>query len=251
MVAGLLGVFFLAVLYLQRILGYNAVRTGAAFLPISLSIGVLSVGFSARLNGRFGPRAVLLPALASIAAGLVLLARVPVDGTLLVDLLPAMLLLGIGGGLAFPALMTLAMSGVAPEDSGLASGPRQHDPAGRRRPRPRDPGHRGVRAHRRRNRLRRVGRAATTWPSRSRRASSWRRWPWRPSVLRPQRGGAAKAELAASVARLPRRGGTAAGRTDGLASRAAPAARSVAAQLAPPGGRRSRVAPAREFTGRR
>jgi EmrB/QacA subfamily drug resistance transporter len=122
MVAGMLGVFFLAVLYLQRILGYNAVRTGAAFLPISLTIGVLSVGFSARLNGRFGPRAVLLPALASIAAGLVLLARVPVDGNYVVDLLPAMLLLGIGGGLAFPALMTLAMSGVAPEDSGLASG---------------------------------------------------------------------------------------------------------------------------------
>jgi EmrB/QacA subfamily drug resistance transporter len=122
MVAGMLGVFFLAVLYLQRVLGYDAVRTGAAFLPISLSIGVLSVGFSARLNGRFGPRAVLLPALASIAAGLVLLARVPVDGHYIVDLLPAMLLLGIGGGLTFPALMTLAMSGVAPEDSGLASG---------------------------------------------------------------------------------------------------------------------------------
>ena len=122
MVAGMLGVFFLAVLYLQRVLGYDAVRTGAAFLPISLPSASLSLGFSARLNGRFGPRAVLLPALASIVAGLVLLARVPVDGRYVVDLLPAMLLLGIGGGLAFPALMTLAMSGVAPEDSGLASG---------------------------------------------------------------------------------------------------------------------------------
>ena len=71
MVAGMLGVFFLAVLYLQRVLGYDAVRTGAAFLPISLSIGVLSLGFSARLNARFGPRNVLLPALASIVAGLV------------------------------------------------------------------------------------------------------------------------------------------------------------------------------------
>ena len=64
----------------------------------------------------------LLLALASIAAGLVLLARVPVDGVYAADLLPAMLLLGVGGGLAFPALMTLAMSGAAPEDSGLASG---------------------------------------------------------------------------------------------------------------------------------
>jgi EmrB/QacA subfamily drug resistance transporter len=122
MVAGLLGVFFLAVLYLQRVLGYGAVATGAAFLPISLSIGVLSLGFSARLNGRFGPRAVLLPALASIAAGLAFLSRVPVDGTYVVNVLPAMLLIGVGGGLAFPALMTLAMSAARPEDSGLASG---------------------------------------------------------------------------------------------------------------------------------
>ena len=122
MVAGMLGVFFLAVLYLQRVLGYDAIRTGAAFLPISLSIGVLSLGFSARLNGRFGPRAVLLVALASIAVGLALLSQVPVDGRYVVDLLPAMILLGVGGGLAFPALMTLAMSSVRPEDSGLASG---------------------------------------------------------------------------------------------------------------------------------
>jgi EmrB/QacA subfamily drug resistance transporter len=122
MIAGMLGVFFLAVLYLQRVLGYDAVRTGAAFLPISLSIGVLSLGFSPRLNARFGPRTVLLPALASIAAGLLLLSRVPVDGHYVADLLPAMVLLGIGGGLTFPALMTLAMSAAKPEDSGLASG---------------------------------------------------------------------------------------------------------------------------------
>src|SRR4051794_5227871 len=122
MIAGMLGVFFLAVLYLQRVLGYDAVRTGAAFLPISLSIGVLSLGFSARLNARFGPRNVLIPALASIVAGLFLLSRVPVDGHYVTDLLPAMVLLGIGGGLSFPALMTLAMSSAAPEDSGLASG---------------------------------------------------------------------------------------------------------------------------------
>jgi EmrB/QacA subfamily drug resistance transporter len=122
MVAGMLGVFFLAVLYLQRVLGYDAVRTGAAFLPISLSIGVLSLGFSARLNARFGPRNVLLPALGSMAAGLLLLSRVPVDGHYIADLLPAMVLLGIGGGLTFPALMTLAMSAAKPEDSGLASG---------------------------------------------------------------------------------------------------------------------------------
>jgi MFS family permease len=120
--AGMLGVFFLAVLYLQRVLGYDAVGTGAAFLPISLTIGVLSLGFSARLNARFGPRNVLVPALAAIVVGLFLLSRVPVDGHYVADLLPAMVLLGIGGGLTFPALMTLAMSSAAPEDSGLASG---------------------------------------------------------------------------------------------------------------------------------
>jgi EmrB/QacA subfamily drug resistance transporter len=122
MIAGMLGVFFLAVLYLQRVLGYDAVGTGAAFLPISLTIGVLSLGFSARLNARFGPRNVLVPALAAIVVGLFLLSRVPVDGHYVADLLPAMVLLGIGGGLTFPALMTLAMSSAAPEDSGLASG---------------------------------------------------------------------------------------------------------------------------------
>ena len=122
MVSGLLGMFFLAVLYLQRVLGYDAIETGTAFLPVSLAIGTLSLGFSARLNTRFGPRAVLLPALASIVVGLALMARAPVDGRYVVDLLPAMVLIGVGGGLAFPALMTLAMSGVKPEDSGLASG---------------------------------------------------------------------------------------------------------------------------------
>jgi EmrB/QacA subfamily drug resistance transporter len=122
MIAGMLGMFFLAVLYLQALLGYSAIGTGLAFLPVSVAIGVLSLGFSARLNTRFGPRAVLLPALALIAAGLAWLTRAPLDGAYAVDILPAMLALGVGGGLAFPALMTLAMSGVRPEESGLASG---------------------------------------------------------------------------------------------------------------------------------
>src|SRR4051794_12814800 len=122
MVSGLLGMFFLAVLYLQRVLGYSAIETGTAFLPVSVGIGVLSLGFSARLNERFGPRNVLLVALAFVFAGLAYMTQAPVDGTYAVNLLPAMLSLGVGGGLAFPALMTLAMSGATPEDSGLASG---------------------------------------------------------------------------------------------------------------------------------
>jgi sugar phosphate permease len=122
MVAGLFGMFFLGVLYLQRVLGYDAIETGVAFLPVSLSIGILSLGFSARLNMRFGARATLLPGLFLIVAGLALFARAPVDGSYVVDVLPVMLLLGVGAGLSFPSLMTLAMSGATQSDSGLASG---------------------------------------------------------------------------------------------------------------------------------
>ena len=121
-VAGLFGMFFLGVLYLQRVLGYDALETGLAFLPVSLLIGILSLGFSARLSERYGTTAVLVPGLALIAIGLLGFARVPVDGSYLTDVLPVMIPLGIGGGLFFPALTTIAMSGVSPSESGLASG---------------------------------------------------------------------------------------------------------------------------------
>jgi EmrB/QacA subfamily drug resistance transporter len=122
MVAGMFGMFFLGALYLQQVLGYDAIEVGLAFLPLTLIIGTLSLGFSARLNMRFGPRATLIPGLTLIAAGLALFSRVPVDASYVVDVLPVMVLLGTGAGLSFPSLMTLAMSGATPEDSGLASG---------------------------------------------------------------------------------------------------------------------------------
>jgi len=122
LVSGALGMFFLAVLYLQRVLGFDALETGVAFLPVSLVIGVLSLGFSARLNMRFGARTVLVPGMALVALGLAWLTRAPVDGSYAVDVLPAMLLLGTGAGVSFPALMTLAMSGASETDAGLASG---------------------------------------------------------------------------------------------------------------------------------
>jgi EmrB/QacA subfamily drug resistance transporter len=122
MVAGMFGMFFLGVLYLQRVLGYDAIETGVAFLPVSLTIGVLSLGFSPRLNMRFGAKATLIPGLVLVIAGLALFARAPVDGSYAVDVLPTMFLLGIGAGLAFPSLMTLGMSGATQSDSGLASG---------------------------------------------------------------------------------------------------------------------------------
>ena len=122
MVAGLFGMFFLGALYLQGVLGYDAIETGLAFLPVSVGIGVLSLGFSAKLMERFGERAVLVPGVALIATGLLLFSRVPVDASYVTDVLPSMLLLGVGAGVSFPALMTLAMSSATPEDSGLASG---------------------------------------------------------------------------------------------------------------------------------
>jgi EmrB/QacA subfamily drug resistance transporter len=121
-VAGMFGMFFLGALYLQRVLGYGALDVGLAFLPVTLVIGTLSLGFSERLNMRFGPRATLLPSLVLIGLGLVLFARAPVGGSFVPDVLPVMVLLGTGAGLAFPSLMTLAMSGATRSDSGLASG---------------------------------------------------------------------------------------------------------------------------------
>jgi EmrB/QacA subfamily drug resistance transporter len=122
MVAGLFGMFFLGVLFMQHVLGYSSIGTGVAFLPVSVGIGVFSLGFSARLNNRFGAKATLVPSLALVVAGLAWMSRAPVGANYATDLLPAMLLLGIGAGLSFPSLMTLAMSGATAGDSGLASG---------------------------------------------------------------------------------------------------------------------------------
>jgi EmrB/QacA subfamily drug resistance transporter len=122
MVAGLFGMFFLGALYLQRVLGYDALQIGLAFLPVALLIGAFSLGLSERLNTRFGARATLLPGLGLIVAGLALFTQAPVGASYLSDLLPAMILLGIGAGLSFPSLMTLAMSGATRSDAGLASG---------------------------------------------------------------------------------------------------------------------------------
>jgi EmrB/QacA subfamily drug resistance transporter len=121
-VAGMFGMFFLGVLYLQKVLGYDALQTGLAFLPTTIVIGTLSVRYAERLIMRFGARTTLLPGLVLIAAGLALFAQAPVNGDYVTDVLPSTLLLGAGVGAAFPALMTLAMSGATQSDAGLASG---------------------------------------------------------------------------------------------------------------------------------
>jgi EmrB/QacA subfamily drug resistance transporter len=114
--------FFLSALYLQLVLGYSPLEVGLAFLPGNLIMGVLSVGLSAKLVMRYGVRIPLATGLLLAAAGLLLFARAPVDGTFVVDVLPSMILLGLGAGMAFNPVLLAAMSDVEPSEAGLASG---------------------------------------------------------------------------------------------------------------------------------
>ncbi|MEV6826101.1 MFS transporter [Amycolatopsis sp. NPDC051102] len=120
MVAGMLGFQFVTALYLQQVLGLDALGTGVAFLPVPVVIAVASLGFADKLATRFGPRTVLLSGLGLVIVGLVLLTRV--SGSYFADVLPALLLMGLGAGAAIPALMGLAMADVADADAGVASG---------------------------------------------------------------------------------------------------------------------------------
>ena len=122
LVVGFFGFFFLGALYMQDILGYSPLEVGLAFLPACIVMGTLSIGFAERLIMGIGARAALVAGLVCSCVGMLLFARAPVEGTFVTDLLPVMLLLGGGAGLAFPALMTLAMSGATQSDAGLASG---------------------------------------------------------------------------------------------------------------------------------
>ena len=114
--------FFLSALYLQTVLGYSPLLVGLAFLPSNLIMGAFSLGLSAKLVMRFGIKLPLAFGLALAAGGLLLFARAPVNGNFVVDVLPGMILLGFGAGIAFNPVLLAAMSGVKPSDSGLASG---------------------------------------------------------------------------------------------------------------------------------
>jgi EmrB/QacA subfamily drug resistance transporter len=122
LVIGMFSSFFLGALYLEHVLGYSSVETGLAFLPMTLSIGVLSVGVTPRLVTSFGPKRTLIPGLAMSLAGLLIFARVPIHADYWTELFPAFLLIGLGAGTSFMPLITLAMSEVPAADSGLASG---------------------------------------------------------------------------------------------------------------------------------
>jgi len=121
-VAGMFGMFFMGSLYLQLVQGYDALQIGLAFLPICIIMGALTGRYSEPLIMRFGARRLLFPGLGLVAAGLILFTRAPVDATYVVDIFPVLILMGVGIGICFPALMTIAMSGATRADAGLASG---------------------------------------------------------------------------------------------------------------------------------
>jgi EmrB/QacA subfamily drug resistance transporter len=120
--AGMFAMFFLTTLYLQLVLGYSPLRAGLAFLPNNLLMAAVSMGVSARLIARFGTRLPLAGGLALAAAGLALLGHAPTGGHFTTDVLPGMILLGTGAGIALPPLLLAATGAVAPADAGLASG---------------------------------------------------------------------------------------------------------------------------------
>jgi len=120
--AGMFAWFVITALYLQHVLGYDPFRVGLAFLPADLIMAAFSAGLSARMVMRFGIRGPLWLGLAIAAVGLLLFARAPLDGAFVVDVLPGMLLLGLGAGMAFNPVLLAAMSDVDEHESGLASG---------------------------------------------------------------------------------------------------------------------------------
>jgi predicted MFS family arabinose efflux permease len=122
LVAGFFGTFFIGSLYLERVLRFDALGIGLGFLPVSLSVGLMSFAFAEPLITRFGARWVLRGSLGLVFVALLWLARLPVDATYLVDVAPSLALIGIGAGLGFPSIVGLAMSGATNSDAGLASG---------------------------------------------------------------------------------------------------------------------------------
>ncbi len=114
--------FFISALYMQLVLGYTPMQVGLAFLPSNLIMAGFSLGLSASIVLRFGLRAPISVGLLLAGIGLALFARAPVDGSFVIDVLPGMLLLGLGAGMALNPVLLAAMSDVGPEESGLASG---------------------------------------------------------------------------------------------------------------------------------
>jgi EmrB/QacA subfamily drug resistance transporter len=122
MAGGMFAWFFLSALYLQQILGYSPLEVGLAYLPSTVIWGASSLFLSDRLVMRFGIKPPLIAGLSLMTIGLLLFARAPVDGDFVIDVLPSTIAIGLGAGIAFNPILLAAMSDVAPEQSGLASG---------------------------------------------------------------------------------------------------------------------------------
>jgi EmrB/QacA subfamily drug resistance transporter len=121
-VVGMVGWFFFSALYLQRVLGYSSLATGLSYLPATLALGVISQGPAAWAVNRFGIKRTIIGGLGLMTLGLVLFARAPVDGGFLLDVLPGMLVLGVGAAFGFMAVILAATAGVPEDEAGLASG---------------------------------------------------------------------------------------------------------------------------------
>src|SRR4051794_20024220 len=117
-----MGFQFLMALFVQRVLGYDALGTGLAFLPTPIVIGLVSLFAAPKLTGRFGPRLVLIGGLAALLIGLLLLGRMPTAASYVTDMLPALIIMGLGVGVTVPAIIMVAMAGAAPADTGMVSG---------------------------------------------------------------------------------------------------------------------------------
>ena len=120
-ISGLFGMFYFASIYVQEILGYSPLRAGFAFVPVTFGI-VIGAGVAQPLVRRIGPRGLPVIGITLAASGLVLLSRIPTNGTYLRDLFPGLVVMSIGMGLTFVPVTLIATTGVDTGDAGLASG---------------------------------------------------------------------------------------------------------------------------------
>lgn len=119
-IAGLISMFFFLTIYMQTILGYSPLQTGSAYLPLCFGVGI-SAGVSAKLLSKVGTRPVAVVGAGVGATGLFMLARLPVDGSYLTDLLPGLMVVALGLGAVFVAITTAANAGVPEREAGLAA----------------------------------------------------------------------------------------------------------------------------------
>jgi EmrB/QacA subfamily drug resistance transporter len=122
LITGMFSTFFVGALYFEHVLGYSPLKTGLAFLPQAVVMGILSAGITAKLVNRFGPRPVMYPAMVMAAVGLVLLASAGQHASYFPQIFVAILLLGAGAGASFMPLLQIGMSEIPNEDAGLGSG---------------------------------------------------------------------------------------------------------------------------------